>query len=265
MAWIKKQITYNVPDQRHSMVATEGKSSTQMYNGPNKLIIWLSKTDHTEGEPYDKNDIMHVWDVDDMTERPMPSDCYEAILDCAKNDENCVKCAMLAPKGGFPDDNCLEIPKLYEVAVGPVNQLNKIIRDPSHIMKVYAKQDIAVNAYDEQTGKWKDLKYRTGETEDRTDESIRSIRNSKLVDSDNMFNSDMPDEMIKEWHDYRQTLRDIPQDWKDVPNDLIQFPTEPGTKDVRYDETTDDIIWIADRSAADADALKQIKNIPNVE
>ena len=36
--------------------------------------------------------------------------------------------------------------------------------------------------------------------------------------------------------------------------------------DTRYDEETDkdDIVWIKDRSDADADALKQIENISNV-
>ena len=137
---------------------------------------------------------------------------------------------------------------------------------PSSIFEIYAKQDIAKNAYDPATGKWKALKYRTGITEERTDDSIRTIRNGKLAGSDNMFNSDMPAPLQKEWTDYRQQLRDLPEDWKDVPNEFIVFPTEPGTDDLRYDEETDkdDIVWIKDRSDADADALKQIENISNV-
>ena len=77
----------------------------------------------------------------------------------------------------------------------------------------------------------------------------------------------MPESLIKEWEDYRQILRDIPEDWKDVPNEFITFPTEPQTKDIRYDEATDkdDIVWIKDRDETrDADFLKQLKNIPNV-
>lgn len=279
MAWITKTITYKVPNQRHSMDDSEGKTSTDVYHGPSKLILWLSKTDNTEGETYGKNDIMHVWDADDMTERPMPLDCYQVEMDVTESDEMAVRAAMLAPEGGHDnveaklsgDDSirglCLKKPKLYEVDVGPADQDNKIIPDPSHIMEVYAKQDLAVDAYDPVTNKWKSLKYRTGTTEDRTDDSIRTIRNGHLSGSDNMFNEDMPAAMKQEWLDWRQKLRDLPADWADVPNEFIVFPREPQTVDTRYDETTDkdDIVWIKDRDAtADADALKQIENISNV-
>ena len=278
MAWINKTITYKVPNQRHSMDDSEGKTSTDVYHGPSKLILWLCKTDNTEGEDYGKNDIMHVWDADDMTERPMPLDCYQVEMDVTESDEMAVRAGMIAPKGGHDnveaklsgDDSiaglCFKKPKFYEVECGPADQLNAIIRDPSSIFEIYAKQDIAIDAYNPATGKWKPLKYRTGITEERTDDSIRTIRNGKLEGSDNMFNSDMPAPLHKEWTDYRQQLRDLPEDWKDVPNEFIVFPTEPQTKDTRYDEETDkdDIVWIKDRSDADADALKQIENISNV-
>ncbi len=277
MAWITKTITYKVPNQRHSMDDSEGKTSTDVYHGPSKLILWLCKTDKTEGEDYGKNDIMHVWDADDMTERPMPLDCYQVELDATESDEMALRAGMLAPKGGHEDHEaqrhgdvcdglCFKKPKLYEVECGPADQDNKIIADPSHIMEVYAKQDIANDAYDPATGKWKALKYRTGITEDRTDDSVREIRNGHLSGSDNMFNEDMPAAMKQEWLDWRQKLRDLPADWKDVPNEFIVFPREPGTIEHRYSEDSDkdDVVWIKDRSEADADALKQIENISNV-
>ena len=277
MAWITKTITYKVPNQRHSMDDSEGKTSTDVYHGPSKLILWLCKTDKTEGEDYGKNDIMHVWDADDMTERPMPLDCYQVELDATESDEMALRAGMLAPKGGHEDHEaqrhgdvcdglCFKKPKLYEIECGPADQDNKIIADPSHIMEVYAKQDIANDAYDPATGKWKALKYRTGITEDRTDDSVREIRNGHLSGSDNMFNEDMPAAMKQEWLDWRQKLRDLPADWKDVPNEFIVFPREPGCKEHRYCEESDkdDVVWIKDRSEADADALKQIENISNV-
>ena len=277
MAWITKTITYKVPNQRHSMDDSEGKTSTDVYHGPSKLILWLCKTDKTEGEDYGKNDIMHVWDADDMTERPMPLDCYQVELDATESDEMALRAGMLAPKGGHEDHEaqrhgdvccglCFKKPKLYEVECGPADQDNKIIPDPSHIMEVYAKQDIAINAYNPATGTWKPLKYRTGTTEDRTDDSVRAIRNGHLEGSDCMFNEDMPAELKQEWLDWRQKLRDLPADWKDVPNEFIVFPREPGCKEHRYceDSDKDDVVWIKDRSDADADALKQIENIANV-
>ena len=284
MAWITKTITYKVPNQRHSMDDSEGKTSTDVYHGPSKLILWLSKTDKTEGEDYGKNDIMHVWDADDMTERPMPLDCYQVEMDVTESDEMAIRAGMIADKGGHEnhegkgtdegdglaegpiDGLCFKKPKLYEVECGPADQENKIIPDPSHIMEVYAKQDIAIDAYNPATGVWKPLKYRTGTTEDRTDDSVRAIRNGHLSGSDNMFNEDMPAAMKQEWLDWRKKLRDLPEDWKDVPNEFIVFPREPGTIEGRYCTKTDkdDVVWIKDRSDADADALKQIENISNV-
>ena len=277
MAWINKTITYKVPNQRHSMDDSEGKTSTDIYHGPSKLILWLCKTDKTEGEDYGKNDIMHVWDADDMTERPIPADCYAVELDATESDEMALRAGMLADKGGHEDHEaqrhgdvccglCFKKPKLYEVECGPADQDNKIIADPSHIMEVYAKQDIAINAYNPATGTWKPLKYRTGTTEDRTDDSVRTIRNGHLEGSDSMFNEDMPAELKQEWLDWRQKLRDLPADWADVPNEFIVFPREPGTIENRYSEDSDkdDVVWIKDRSDADADALKQIENIANV-
>ena len=273
-----KTITYKIPNQRHSMDDSQGKTSTEVYHGPSKLILWLCKTDKSEGEDYDTNDIMHVWDADDMTERPMPADCYQVELDATESDEMAVRAAMIAPKGGHDnvegnlsgDDSidglCLKKPKLYEVECGPADQNNAIIPDPSCIMEVYAKQDIAINAYNPVNQKWKPLKYRTGVTEDRTDDSIRAIRNGHLAGSDSMVQPDMPDAMKKEWIDYRQLLRDIPADWKDVPNEFIVWPIEPGTSENRYDEVSDgnDIVWIKDRTPEDDDGLRQIKDIPNV-
>ena len=46
MAWINKTITYKVPNQRHSMDDSEGKTSTDVYHGPSKLILWLIYSDY---------------------------------------------------------------------------------------------------------------------------------------------------------------------------------------------------------------------------
>ena len=275
MAIYKTLLTYRIPDERHGQSDVLGKTSTIQYEGPEKLILWLTKDDtHAWGKP---NRLEAVWDADDMTERPMPLDCYQVELDATESDEMALRAGMLAPKGGHEDHEaqrhgdvcdglCFKKPKLYEVECGPADQDNKIIADPSHIMEVYAKQDIANDAYDPATGKWKALKYRTGITEDRTDDSVREIRNGHLSGSDNMFNEDMPAAMKQEWLDWRQKLRDLPADWKDVPNEFIVFPREPGTIEHRYSEDSDkdDVVWIKDRSEADADALKQIENISNV-
>ena len=42
MAWITKTITYKVPNQRHSMDDSEGKTSTDVYQGSNsKVCRWI--------------------------------------------------------------------------------------------------------------------------------------------------------------------------------------------------------------------------------
>ena len=245
MAHIQKVVTYDIPDEFEQAVPTKalGKTSTQSYDGPSTLILWIDK---------ETKDIEQTWDKDDYTDRPVPLNLEVKELN-ADTDENTIKIALLF--GGFAER------KLYEVAVGPVADDNIVIVDPSDPRMIYSENDII----DDYT---KPLVFRT-DFRRQTDEFIREERNAKLKQSDGRIADDMPESVKAEWKAYRQKLRDIPADWAAVPNHLVRWPTDPdGEYDYPYvrDENPDHkVIQISERTAEDADAIAQLAPITGVD
>ena len=43
MANIKKTLTYAIPDYMYSGTTEQGKTSTQEYDGPDHIILWIDK------------------------------------------------------------------------------------------------------------------------------------------------------------------------------------------------------------------------------
>jgi hypothetical protein len=160
----------------------------------------------------------------------------------ADTDINCCKIGLIY--GG------LEKPKIYEVSVGPVDQPNATVVDPSDVRIVYDKQSVT----DDYTAPLKFFEYKR----DRSDEWLRSMRNSKLAASDGKIAPDMPESLKQQWLDYRQKLRDLPDDWLEVPNYLVRFPRSPEDgPNMEFAENIG-VIMIADRDASDADALQNL-------
>ena len=245
MAHVQKVVTYDVPDEFEQAVPTKalGKTSTQSYDGPSTLILWIDK---------ETKDIEQTWDKDDYTDQPVPLNLEVKELN-ADTDENTIKIALLF--GGFAER------KLYEVAVGPVEDDNAVIVDPSDPRMIFSENDII----DDYT---KPLVFRT-DFRRRDDAFIREERNAKLKQSDSRIAEDMPDEVKAKWLAYRQKLRDIPADWSAVPNHLIKWPTDPdGEYDepyIRDEDPEHKVIRIAERTADDADAIAQLAPITGVD
>ena len=246
MANVQKVVTYDLPDEFEQAVPTKalGKTSTQSYDGPETLILWIDK---------ESQDIEQTWNKDEYTEQPVPLNIEVKELH-ADTDENTIKIGMLF--GGFE-----EVIKLYEVQVGPAEDDNAVLRDPSDPRQIFSENDII----DDYT---KPLVFRT-DWRRYDDDFIRSERNAKLKQSDSRIAEDMPDEVKAKWSAYRQKLRDIPADWAAVPNHMIKWPTDPdGEYDeplVRNEDPDNPVIMISARGAADADAIAQLAPISGVD
>lgn len=232
MANISRLLRYSIPDVLYSTENTLGKTSTQLYEGPDQLVLWLDK---------ETGRVMQSFEVEKEPDRPLPLDLKREIL-VADSEENCIKIALLY--GG------LETPKIYEVAVGPTDQANAQLVDPSDIRTVYAKEPVNVD--------YKAPLQFNIYIRDRTDEFIRRERNSMLAQSDGKIAPDMPEEMKQKWLDYRQKLRDLPSDWADVPNFLIQFPRAPDDDFVQFSDPHVKVIRIHERDASDIEALSNL-------
>jgi hypothetical protein len=245
MAKVQKIVTYDLPDEFEMLSPTKamGKTSTQSYDGPSTLILWIDK---------ESQDIEQTWDKDDYTEQPVPLNCEVAEIN-ADSDENCIKIGILF--GGFAQR------KLYEVRVGPAEDDNVVICDPSDPRTIFSENDII----DDYT---KPLVFRT-DFRRYDDDFIREERNSKLKQSDGRIAEDMPADVKAEWEGYRQKLRDIPQDWAAVPNHLVRWPTDPdGEYDdpyVRNEDPEHEVILVGARTADDADAIAQLTPIAGID
>lgn len=226
-------LTYSVPDQLYSTANTLGKTSTQLYNGPDELILWVDK---------ETGRIMQSFEAETEPDRPLPLDLRREILRADTND-NCIRIALIY--GG------LEKPKVYEVAVGPVDQPNATIADPSDIRIVYDRDTVT----EDYTAPLKFFEYKR----DRSMDFIRKRRNELLAASDGRISPDMPESLKSKWLDYRQKLRNLPDDWADVPGYLIRFPLSPDQEiNPEFDDPDIDVIRIEDRTDEDNDALAQL-------
>jgi|TARA_R110002095_G_scaffold211342_1_gene199430 hypothetical protein len=234
MTTITRLLTYAVPDELYSTATTLGKTSTQLYEGPAEIILWI---DDESGV------VEEIWSApDDLTDRDPALNQRVEILR-ADSDINCMKIGLIY--GG------LATPKVYEVAVGPSDLPNISLSDPSDIRSVYkihpVEQDYTA-----------DLQFVTLDR-DRSDEFIRDERNSRLAASDSKLASDMPESLRTIWLNYRQRLRDLPSEWADTPNHLIKFPISPDEHmDTDFDDDEVTVVMIADRTDDDADAIAQL-------
>jgi hypothetical protein len=230
---VTKVLTYTLPDKLYSTEATLGKTSTQEYNGPNALVLYVHKESGSIFETW--------WPEDEPYERPR-DDSIERVVFYPETDEDYIKIAII--HGGLGEL------KIYEVAVGPDDQENSTLRDPSDLRMVY-----------DEGGVEKDYTAPLGfklPDRERDDNFIRTLRNNFLIESDRKVAPDMPEAVKQQWLDYRQKLRDLPKDWADCPNWLIRFPTAPDEIDVEFDDPNVYVIKISDRSDDDADAIRQL-------
>jgi len=256
MSELTKTITYKIPNERYGTDDSEGKTSTHTYVGPSHLMLFMDKETHM---------VKEVQDMDNLCEQPTPLDFYELVLDCDESVENCIRCTLIGPVG-------YDKPKVYEVAVGPENQKNNVIKDPTHISEVYDQNSVA-EGYN--GSEWADLTYETGRCGDDFPnnewgrdnwnmEFIRGVRNDDLEASDAATSEDMPDSIKQKWIDYRQQLRDLPNDWDGVPADLIVIPQAPDEADARVFADPDvDVIIICDRTGDDDVVVAQLPNNVN--
>ena len=226
-------LTYSIPDKLYSLENTLGKTSTQLYEGPDEIVMWLDK---------ETGYLMQAFAPEDEPDRPLPLDLKREILK-ADTDINCCKIGLIY--GG------LETPKIYEVAVGPVDQPNATVVDPSDIRIVYDRDTVTADY----TAPLKFVEHKRIPSDD----FIRSRRDSLLAKSDGKIAPDMPEALKQQWLSYRQKLRDLPVDWADVPNYLVRFPRSPEDgPNMEFENEHVQVIRIADRDASDADALSNL-------
>jgi hypothetical protein len=61
-------------------------------------------------------------------------------------------------------------------------------------------------------------------------DDVRKMRNDMLHHAEQLYKFDFPEELLKQFQDYKQALRDLPETYKDLKDlHLIEWPQEPST------------------------------------
>ena len=233
---MSKILTYPIPDLMYSTSTELGKTSTQEYIGPEKLILYLEKDGEQKGR------IVETWAPDNEPPIEALAINLERVEFIPETDEDYIKIMILHSHWE---------PKMYEVIVGPDDEPNVVVADPTDVIMVFDETAIV----EDYTAPLKFLEY----TRDRSDDFIRQARNGMLAESDGRISEDMPESVKAAWLTYRQKLRDLPDRWADVPNHLIRFPLSPDMKvDIEFENPEVKVIRVEERTAADQAALDQL-------
>ena len=229
-------LTYPMPDELYLPTRTLGKTSTQEYIGPDSLWLYLNE----DGR------IINSFAPDEVPpaeSRGLDETLVEFV---PETDEDYIKIMILHSHW---------TPKEYEINVGPEEDPNVVVSDPTDIIMIFDEVQIV----EDYTAP---LQFRDYERyKDRSDDFIRSVRDGMLLESDGRVSEDMPESLKNSWLTYRQKLRDFPVTYAAVPNWLVRFPLSPDQQaagDVEFEDENIDVIMIADRTAEDQAAIDQL-------
>lgn len=229
-------LTYPMPDELYLPTRTLGKTSTQEYIGPDSLYLYLN----------DDGRIINSFAPDEVPPAESRGLDETLVHFVPETDEDYIKIMILYSHW---------IPKEYEVSVGPADDPNIVVTDPTDIIMIFDEVQIV----EDYTAP---LQFRDYERyKDRSDDFIRSVRDGMLLESDGRVAPDMPEDVKEAWLTYRQKLRDFPVTYAAVPNWLVRFPLSPDQQavgDVEFGDENINIIMIADRTDEDQAAIDQL-------
>ena len=224
---IYKTVIHPCPTEWMGHTQSTTKAGVTTYNGPAKLLTWWYADQAARG-----TSCVRVVPVDSKeAECPTEIGCVAVELDPQKY-----------PLHALDLWGCAWGPEHIEVQCGPSSDPNPEIADPNHFTEVF---DLSSFYYDTATNEWSTPRFsndNVNQTEPGEEPSfgwdkVRVTRDAMLVSCDSRLSApDIPAALKKPWEDYRQKLRDIPQDWVGVGTVtcLIVWPKEPDAANKTY-------------------------------
>lgn len=229
MANITKTVVFPVPSEWNKDNQDSTNVGIATYEGPDILITeWYTTPNDKEKELYD------IYDPNSPRgERPVAPGITTVVLEVDKY-----------PLHALAWWGCkYQKPERIEVVCGPSSDPNPTIPDPHHFGEVFQRADFH---WDQANNKWSDPVFAydpTGGTTYYGWDIVREKRNELLDGTDSRVQtSDMPAAVVQPWIDYRQKLRDLPQDWAGVgtATHLIVWPFDPDEVKRYKDEAASD-------------------------
>jgi len=206
---IRKEFTYNIPNEYYSDDFSEGKTGTFVYEGPEYLTIEIDKETGKE--------LGWCLYTPEEHERPVAEDCMRMTIDCK---DNPLVCEIVNDQGKDSDREFYETREWLVLYEGPDDTWGKVeIPAVMHPRDIYDEFNVS---FDFETQEFV-LPVRTWEYMDKvkvdavTWDHFRALRNQALQAADGVTDQSMPEEILNAWEEYRQKLRDAPEILKDVP------------------------------------------------
>lgn len=230
--YIAKEFTYPIPDAWISEEFTKGKTGTWTYEGPEFLTFEI---DNESG----KESGWCLW-LDEDLERPTPLDCTRVTVDCKDNPLLC----EIANDAGKPEALKLREERVWQVAYeSPEGYENcETLRDEDFEPRdIYDEFNIT---YDFDTKEF-NIPIKNWDTHGVPKsfdwKEFRALRDRMLEDADGVIDDGMPDSIRQKWLDYRQLLRDAPENLKEFdPGLAIQMMPSPPISAPKGDDMVDD-------------------------
>ena len=221
MPYINVEYDYNLPNEYlvdHNQ--DQGNTRTTEYDGPDKIYLIINnETGKEEFGPVTAEDLADG--------RPLPMGCRYVEVDCT---ENPLICQLRAP---VIDEHEETYTGESGHRLAPDVEGYFPFRYPTPLLPsdVYDKLQVTVTSDDVVTLHVKTVNECLfgKDRPDMTWDDVKKQRNYVLKGTDGITSTDMPQQMITAWNDYRQLLRDIPTNLAHIhPNFVMRmFPDNP--------------------------------------
>lgn len=218
---ITKTVLFPVPTEYEGDDQDDDEVGIATYHGPRYIRTRWMRND-PDPQPWSHG----IWDTEDPSGFiPCPPECVEVILDAEQYPIH----AIMLWGAEYPGER-------FEVSVGPEEDPNADIMDPLSITEAIEPRSCG---YDVTTNQWKTPQFRQYNPGRYDWDIVRETRNDMLEASDAALGApDLPESITAAWQNYRQKLRDLPQDWAGVGTStyLIQWPIDPKAAARRKDK-----------------------------
>jgi hypothetical protein len=210
---ITKAFTYNIADTLFGNTATEGRTASASYTGPDRVWVFVDAETGALSRQYPP-----LTSQEDGGDVPVPFGTHRVEITA----ENDIKLLAMFKENCVTYDDVTQTTEALPEPYGSVLYNNKATLGETHSL-----DDLV---YDIDNSTWNTMPLiDDGITWDQ----ILNSRNSMLAATDGKISPDMPDAIKQPWVTYRQALRDLPAAYNygtdtEIAAWKVQFPVQPG-------------------------------------
>lgn len=202
MPRLRKEFTYDIPNEWYSDDFSEGRTGTFVYDGPEYITVEIDQNTGKEAG-------WCLYNAEEL-ERPCAKDIKRYTIDCK---ENPLVCEIVNDQGRDEDRDFYEKREWKILHKAPEGYVDVEVPAEFHPRDIYDEFNVKFD-FDKQEFI---LPVRTWRTIEKIDvnkvtwDHFRRRRDEMLYATDGVTDPNMPAELLAQWERYRQLLRDAPK------------------------------------------------------